>query len=387
MRVVIAGGGVAGLEALLALSALAEDLIDVELVSPSEEFVYRPMLVAEPFGSAEAVTLDVRRMVEEAGASHTRDRVTAVDLAARTAATAGGKSLRYDWLLIALGANPVEAVPGALTFGSADERASFADLLGRLGRTGMKRLAFVVPRATTWSIAAYELALLTARERDTRRLPGVEILLVTHEAAPLDLFGSSASKHVAARLEQAGVSFSASSRVERFVEGQLQVSKGAALAADAAVALPALEVPPLPGLPQRAHGFLQTDTAMHVAGLETVWAAGDVTWFPIKQGGLAAQQADVAARSIAARAGAHVPLQPFQPVLRGALITGETPEFLRSSPGLPGGEAAATGRALWWPPTKIAGRYLGPYIARALGEETPPELVDLEPPASADSRP
>ena len=39
MHVVIAGGGVAGLEALLALSDLAEGLVEVELVSPADEFV------------------------------------------------------------------------------------------------------------------------------------------------------------------------------------------------------------------------------------------------------------------------------------------------------------------------------------------------------------
>ena len=51
LRVVIAGGGVAGLEAMLALRELAGDRVDIELLSPSDEFVYRPMLVAEPFGS------------------------------------------------------------------------------------------------------------------------------------------------------------------------------------------------------------------------------------------------------------------------------------------------------------------------------------------------
>jgi hypothetical protein len=120
---------------------------------------------------------------------------------------------------------------------------------------------------------------------------------------------------------------------------------------------------------------------MHVAGLEAVWAAGDATWFPIKQGGLAAQQADTAARAIAARAGAHVPIEPFEPVLRGALITGEAPEFLRRSIGGRAPGLAAVGHALWWPPTKLAGKYLGPYIARVVGEEQSRELVDLEPSA------
>jgi sulfide:quinone oxidoreductase len=379
MQVVIAGGGVAGLEALLALSALAEDLVDVELISPKDEFVYRPMLVAEPFGSAEVLKIEIPRIVEETGARYIKDGLASVDPAARTVTTTAGTSLRYDALLIALGAKPVEAVPGALTFGDDAGRSRFAQLLAALGRRGMTRLAFVVPRATTWSIAAYELALLTAAERDARRLEGVELALITHEAAPLDLFGSSASQLVSARLEKAGISLHTSSDVDRFEEGRLHSIAGEPLPADAAVALPSLEVLSISGLPQRQHGFLQTDSAMRVAGLETVWAAGDATWFPIKQGGLAAQQADAAARAIAARAGAHVPIEPFQPVLRGALITGEAPEFLRSSIGGRGPDASAIGRALWWPPTKIAGKYLGPYIARILGEDQSRELVDLEP--------
>ena len=379
MRVVIAGAGVAGLEASLALAALAEGLVDVELVSPGDDFVYRPLLVAEPFGAAGVLRIDLDRVARDTGAHHTKDALTSVDPAAHEVTTGSGRRLGYDALLIALGAHPIEAVPGALTFGDAAGRSDFAALLGKLGRTRMRRLAFVVPPAASWSIAAYELALLTAAERDFRRLPGVEITLVTHEAAPLDLFGRASSRLVAARLEEAGISLRTSSRSDRFEDGELHLSEGS-IAVDAAIALPALEVAPLPGIPQRDSGFVQTDAAMHVAGLEDVWAAGDATWFPIKQGGLAAQQADVAARSIAARAGVHVPIRAFRPVLRGALMTGGAPEFLRSSRSSSVATARATGRALWSPAAKLAGAYLGPYIARALGEDHPPEqLIDREP--------
>ena len=334
---VIAGGGVAGVEAVLALSTLARGLVEVELLAPTDEFVYRPMLVAEPFGAADVLRIELERVARDTGARHTKDALVSVDPGARTVTTGSGNTLGYDALLIALGANPVEAVPGALTFSGEQERARFAELLTTLGRRGAKRLAFVVPRAASWSIAAYELALLTAAERDARRLEGVEITLVTHETAPLDLFGSAASQLVAARLEESGVSVRLSSLVDRFEDGQLHLQADGSVTVDAAVALPALEVPPLPGLPQRQNGFVQTDTAMHVEGIEAVWAAGDATWFPIKQGGLAAQQADVAARSIAVRAGAHVPIEPFQPVLRAALITGGAPEFFRTP--LAGGRA------------------------------------------------
>ena len=126
MHVVIAGGGVAGLEALLALRALAEELVDVELVSPTDEFVYRPMLVAEPFGAADALRIELERVARDAGARHTKDALVSVDPGARTINTASGKSLGYDALLIALGANPVEAVPGALTF--SGKRSASASL-------------------------------------------------------------------------------------------------------------------------------------------------------------------------------------------------------------------------------------------------------------------
>ena len=56
-----------------------------------------------------------------------------------------------------------------------------------------------------------------------------------------------------------------------------------------------------------------------VSGIEDVYAAGDATTFPIKQGGLAAQQAVAAAEAIVARHGTDLDPQPFRPVLRGML--------------------------------------------------------------------
>jgi hypothetical protein len=125
---------------------------------------------------------------------------------------------------------------------------------------------------------------------------------------------------------------------------------------------------------------------MRVAGLEHVWAAGDITAFPVKQGGLAAQQAVVAARAIASRAGVHVPIEPWAPVLRAALITGGPVEYLRAPIHDHDRSEASEGSALWSPPAKIAGQYLGAYLAPTFGAARSPKLVDREPP-SAESGP
>ena len=142
------------------------------------------------------------------------------------------------------------------------------------------------------------------------------------------------------------------------------------------IALPRLVGPGIPGLPHGAHGFIPVDAHGRVPGVPDVFAAGDATTFPLKQGGLATQQADAAAETIAAELGAAVTPAPFRPVMRGLLLTGGAPLYLRSVL-TPAGEptpaararrardVAVSRRALWWPPGKIAGRYLAPLLATA----------------------
>jgi sulfide:quinone oxidoreductase len=84
----------------------------------------------------------------------------------------------------------------------------------------------------------------------------------------------------------------------------------------------------------------------------------------MKQGGIACQQADAAAESIAAHAGADIEPAPFRPVLRGKLLTGARPLYMRSDiSGTAGDDSASSGHTLWWPPGKVAGAYLAPYLA------------------------
>jgi sulfide:quinone oxidoreductase len=363
--VVIAGGGVAALEALLALRELAPEAVRIQLLAPEQEFVHRPLFVAEPFGIGQAQRLGLADVAAENDAELRRGALASVDAAGRRVTTAEGDEIKYDALLIAVGARPVPALPGALTFGEPSEREFFGALLDQLGRRPGEQLAFLVPPEVKWSLAAYELALLTVSHLQARSARHTKVAVVTHEPAPLEIMGAGPAHALRELLRASHVGVETSAVVTSFESGRVQLADGGSIRSDHAVSLPALEAPAIEGLPQRWRRFLPTDTRMHVPGLDRVWAAGDVTWFPIKQGGLAAQQAEVAAKAIAAAAGARVPEAAFRPHLRTALVTGAVPLLLETA-DLDAGEA-------WWPPAKVAGRYIGPYLAAKRHENAPVE--------------
>ena len=382
-RVVIAGGGVAALEAALALRALAEGRIDVELVAPEPRFWYRPAAVGEPFGLAAVTSFPLADLAARAGAFFTPGVLEAVDVGEGVARTEAGMSIPFDALLVACGASPAPAVKGAITFRGPQDSDAIARLLDALEAGQVRRLAFAVPAGAAWSLPLYEVALMTGAHVAAHGLDGVELTLVTPEDRPLGLFGGDASDAVAALLAERGIEVRAGSYPVAFEDGRLAVLPDGGIAADSVVALPRLYVPPIDGVPQTDEGFVPVDAHCRVAGLSGVWAAGDVTSFPVKQGGLAAKQADAAAESIAAAAGVPVQPSPFRPILRGLLLTGGAPHFLRGDPTGRGEESLVNTEPLWWPPAKIVGRHLAPFLAgleptAAAHEGVPAGAVEVE---------
>lgn len=372
-RVLVAGGGLAAVETVLALHKLARRHAELELLAPGSELVYRPLLVAEPFGAGSVQRFPLEQIVADQGARLRAGRLAAVDVSAHVAVDDSGERLPYDALVVATGARTAEAVPGALAFDGPRAVEPMRDLVERAARGELATLAFALPEpAAGWPLPLYELALMTAV-----RAPAAEIVLVTAEQAPLEMFGHDASESVRRRIEEAGIDLRAGTVPLEFVDGELRVADGASIAADGAVALPRLEGEPIDGLPHAEGGFLPIDEHCRVEGAADVYAAGDATAFPVKQGGLAVRQAQAAADHVAARAGAPVRPEPFEPLLRGMLLTGAEPSYLQSGPG----ESVAADAPLWWPPTKVADSYLLPYLVSRFQLSVPaaptPGGVDL----------
>jgi len=378
-RVLIAGGGVAGLETLLALQALAQDRVRSELLAPERHFTYRPLAVTEPFGGARVQRFPLEAIGADRGVEIHRDALARVLPDDRVVETQGGRRLAYDTLVLALGARPVEALPGALTFRGPQDTARMQEIVARLQEGTIERLAFVVPSGTTWALPLYELALQTAAVLGavgiTRKLS-----LVTPERSPLAAFGREAGLAVKSLLAEAGVVLRTGSIAEEVADGRLWMGLEGSFPVDAAVALPRLVGPRPRGVPCDPLGFVAVDELTRVLGLEGVHAVGDVAAHGAKQGGLSAQQADVAAAVIAAAAGAPVTPSPYRPVLRGLLLAGTRTRYLRHEPG---GESEVSRELLWWPPTKIAGRYLSPYLAAHLDIAPAPEASGAIPVRSA----
>lgn len=364
-QIVIVGGGVAGLEALIALRALIGDRVPVTLVSQDEWFVDLPLTVGEPFGLASAARHPLRDIAAEFDAAFVHATVTAVVRAEHRITCEDGTNLGYDTLILTPGAQARPPSAHAIAFGLPGSGRAVKNMLGRLRSGEVRSAAFVAPSTTGWLLPLYELALMTARELARSHVEGVDLRLVTPEDRPLALFGDRGSGSVARLLAAAGIEFIGATRA---TVGDGEVALGAtgeSVAVDCVVTMPLMRGPGLVGVPAtQPHEFIPVDEYGRVEGLADVYAAGDAVDFPVKQGGLAAQQADGVAAHIAARHGARIDPQPFRPVLRGLLFTGGEPRFMRSD--VPGADPDVPDAwyPLWWPPTKISGRYLAPYLFR-----------------------
>jgi sulfide:quinone oxidoreductase len=364
LEVVIAGGGVAALETALALRVMAGDRVALTFISPRTDFVVTPLAVGAPFAVTHAPSWPLADIACELGAHHVAAALTYVDAHAHRVQLSDGTELDYQALMLALGARRYPPFRHARTFFAEDAPGLLGGLVADLEQGWSKSVAFVVPPRVEWTLPAYELALLTARDVNAMGIDDAQITIVTPEERPLALFGPAAGTAVAELLTEARVAIECGAHVESVSAGSLSLgAHRRPLHAERVVALPLLEGRRIGGLPHDARGFLPIDQHAAVRGVEDVFAAGDGTDFPVKQGGIGTQQADAAAERIAAEAGADVTPQPFRPVLRGWLLTGEARRYF-ANPLVPGGGTGATSlEPLWWPPTKIAGRYVGPWLA------------------------
>jgi sulfide:quinone oxidoreductase len=374
-RVLIAGGGVAAVEAILALDAAAGARVSMTVLVPHPVLELRPLLVATPFAQGtERRRFPLAPLIERVGATLVEDELREVLVAEKRVVTAQGRRIDYDALIVAVGARARAPFPSAMSLG--EDPLVMSELLADLQEGYAQRVAFVSPAGPCWPLPTYELALMT---RHRAASIGIEpaITVVTAEDAPLAVFGRAASERVARLLDRAGIEVRTGARASVGPSGRIGLEpSGELLDFQRVVALPILEGPRLAGLPQDEDGFVPIDRHARVTGMRDVYCAGDAADYPVKQGGLATQQADAAALHVAALAAAPVRAEPFRPVLRGRLMTGAAEQFFSKRAHWP--DTAVSETPLWWPPTKVSGRHLTPWIAEQDPDALPAAPADGE---------
>ncbi len=197
----------AALEAMIALRQLAQERVELALVTPRADWTYRPMVVAEPFGLGQAKRYDLIRIARDHRATLHLAGVQAVEPDAHRVVTWDGRRLSYDLLVIAVGATPVVSLPGSLSIQGSGYSARFRSLLRQLEEGRVRRMAFAVPSTVSWPLPIYELALMTAARAAERGLSDLELSVVSPEREPLELFTPPASAAIAGLLEERCIEF------------------------------------------------------------------------------------------------------------------------------------------------------------------------------------
>ncbi len=307
--------------------------------------------------------MELEPLVSEAGGTFLQRGLRSIDPQQRQALLDDGAQIDFDAAVVCVGAKPRIVFGHAATLRTSGDPIDIDALLHQAAEHESKRIAFVLPPTGSWPLPVYELALMTEQRARSLSLD-VMFTIVTPEPEPLFVFGRVASEAIASMLTARRIEIRTGVRAGEDAAGGLRLEPGREhLATGAVVALPELRGPAVPGLPADQQGFIPIDEHGRVRGTAGVYAAGDGTNFPVKHGGLGTQQADAAAEHIAAEAGAAIEPRPFHPVIRGKLITGDETLSLQTDIGGGAGEGATSLDPLWWPPQKIAGKYLSAMLA------------------------
>ncbi|HEX8975475.1 MAG TPA: FAD/NAD(P)-binding oxidoreductase [Solirubrobacteraceae bacterium] len=368
LRVIVVGGGVAALEATLTLAELAGERVQTRVIAPNRDFLYRPLAVLDLFRGVPAERFPIRSVTSMVGAELRPGRLGWVTPNTHRVHLVAGEILDYDALLLCPGADPRVAFRHAVTIGMELQVPRLRAVIRELENGTCQDLGLIVPPRRSWLLPLYEFALLA------RRVSRARITIISTDPEPMRAFGDGVSRRIRELLAEHDIdllgSASASVPDPRHVQltpeppaGRRRGHDTRMLGFDRVVSLPELVGSHIRGLPAAPGGFLPVDRHCRVPVAGNVFAAGDGTSYPVKHGGVAAQHAQAAARSIARLAGVTVATPAFSPALEALLFGGEAPLWLGAQ--LIGGQASRS-RFQAAPGRTEREKLAAPHLAEAL---------------------
>jgi NADH dehydrogenase len=322
-RVLILGGGFAGLAAAL---ELRPDRYEVTLIDRNRWFEFLPNIheLLSRVKTPELLRLPLDRNVRRAGHSFVRDTVTEIDAVACTVATQRRrKAIGYDALIVALGGvDATRGVPGVFEHAFPFKSVEQCDRIGkRLARLAARRKPAHVVIVGGGLEGVEALGEILRRYRDS----SLHVTLVEAREGLLPEAPAALDGHVRKLCAPHGVEFRMESPVRSIEPEAVVLQEGRSIPSDLTIwtggpAPPALLAEC--GLAPNG-AWAPVDITLQSKGHPEVFIAGDAAELPTplpKQGYHALDMGVRAARN-AGRLLAGKPLAPFRPSGKPTLIS------------------------------------------------------------------
>jgi sulfide:quinone oxidoreductase len=326
-RVLVLGGGFAGLETAYMLRMKLHDAVDLGVVSDRDTFLFKPNTIYIPFGAEEeSLLIPLDKPFHRRHIAFHQGRVTEVDVDRKLVHVGDGSVVPYDFLVIGTGATmrPAE-VPGLAEFASTiwtpSEMRSLASrieaLYARARRGEHSEVLFLVPPNNKCSGPLYEIVFMLEtwlRRHGVR--DRVQIRYSTYERSFIHAFGPRLHTVVTDEFAARGIDGHTEELVEKVTDGEVVYRDGTHRRFDDLISFPPyVAAHTYTGLPADDRGFLTCDLrTRQVEGHPDVYAPGDAGDFPVKQAFLAFLQADAVAEHLASRIDGRAFAHPFDPV-------------------------------------------------------------------------
>lgn len=326
-KVLILGGGFAGVVAAERLAKELGDEHQITLVSRSRWFVFYPALVRLAFGKCqrEDVSFNLRHAMLSQRVNFIEAEIARIDGHERKVTIAHGEvegHLPYDYLIFALGrrlateritgfhehAHHLLSVEKALRFGKAV--AEFHEGRAVIGQCPGARLP----------VPVYETAFALSRLLDERgERERARITIVSPDPPGLQLDDYDVTSALRKALSDHDIEFQPDFPIDRVTTGAATTSNGHGINFNLLMLLP-----PFQGSPASAYlgitnleSYINVDSTMRVVGVDRMYAIGDcVNFSGPKMGHMAVRQAEVAATNLAAEIEGHQPVSHYTHELR-----------------------------------------------------------------------